>query len=424
MKTFRDLRRALRPFLFSACALLFGASGAAASGDADAGTRAAAPAGFSAARLQRVPALLGRLVDDGDYAGAVWLIARDGHVVQHGAVGFRDLEARAPMGEDTAFAIASMSKIVTTVTALTLLEEGRLDLEDPVSRYLPELAQPRVLVGGDADAPQTVPALRPVTIRQLLTQTSGYSYGFFDGEPWRTIYARADLWNSADAADFVRRAASLPLKHQPGAAWSYGINTDLLGIVIERVTGQSLEAAMRARVLAPLGMRHTGFTPPAGVPLARMYGETADGRLTPIASPVHTGPGLQSGGGGLYSTLHDYARFAQMLLDDGQLDGVRILGRKTVETMRSNQVGYLNPRPRDRFVPQGFGFGVRVRLDDAGMSDALGTPGSFGWEGVTTTYVSIDPKERLLMIVMTQRQPFDAKMLFERFSNTVYQALE
>ena len=382
-------------------------------------------AGFSSVRLARVDKFLQHAIADGRYAGATWLVARDGQVVQHGAAGWSDVAARTAMTEDTAFAIASMTKLVTTVTVLALLEEGRFNLEDPVALYLPELANLQVYAGGTAAAPVLQPAVRPVTIRHLLTHTSGFS-GYFDPEPVATLYNSTDLWASRNLGEFVARAARRPLLFQPGEGWNYGISTDLLGALIEKITGQSLADAMQERVFAPLGMNHTGFAPPPGLVLAKIHGHDAAGRLVEVAGPTIPRPpgAFLSGGGGLYSTLHDYARFAQMLLNGGELGGVRILGRKTVELMTSNQVDYLNPRPKNRWVPPGFGFGVRVRRDRADEADSLGSPGQYGWEGIVTTCVSLDPRERLFVLLLLQHQPYDEGGVFEKFTNTVYQALE
>ena len=381
--------------------------------------------GFTSARLPRIDAYLQRTIAAGQYAGATWLVARDGQVVTHGAAGWSDVATRTAMTEDTAFAIASMTKLVTTVTVLSLLEEGRFNLEDPVALYLPELANLQVFVGGTAAAPVLQPAVRPVTIRHLLTHTSGFS-GYFDMEPLTTLYNSADLWASHTLGEFTAKAARRPLLFQPGEGWNYGISTDLLGALIEKLTGQTLAEAMRVRVFAPLGMNHTGFTPPPDLVLAKLHGHDAAGRLIVVAGPPIPRPpeGIFSGGGGLYSTLHDYARFAQMLLNDGELGGVRVLGRKSVELMRSNHVEYLNPRPKNRWVPPGFGFGVRVRRDRADEADSLGSPGQFGWEGILTSYVSIDPHERMFVLLLMQHQPYDEGGVFEKFANTVYQALE
>ena len=387
--------------------------------------RSANTVGFSTARLARVEAYLQGAITAGQYAGATWLVARDGQIVTHGAAGWSDVAARTAMTEDTAFAIASMTKIVTTVTVLSLLEEGRFNLDDPVANWLPALANMKVLTGGTAAVPVLVPAARPITIRHLLTHTSGLTYGFFEPEPLHTLYRHDELNTTRSFDEFIAKLSTFPLKFQPGDGWTYGLSMDVLGAFVEKLTGRPLEQVMRERIFSPLGMKHTGFRPPEGLPMAKLHQRDGTGKLVAIQSFIAPARGtFVEAGGGLYSTLHDYARFAQMLLNDGELDGVRILGRKTVELMRSNHVEYLTPRPKDRWVPPGFGFGVRVRRDRADEFESLGSPGQFGWEGILTSYVSIDPHERMFVLLLMQHQPYDEGGVFEKFANTVYQALE
>jgi len=384
----------------------------------------AAAAGFSGARLQRLAQMFEREIAAGHYAGVTWLVARDGKVFTHGAVGFRSVAAQTPMTEDTVCRIFSMTKIVTTVTFLTLLEEGRVNLADPVELYLPELAHRQVLVGGTAAAPQLEPATGPITLRHLLTHTSGLTYDIFATGTLRELWVQADLWHSPDLPGLIHRIAALPLAHQPGAKWTYGVNTDVLGAVIEKVTGQDLETAMRSRVLGPLGMHDTTFRPGAEqlARLATIHHRTEDGKLEPEEKwSSQESPKFLSGGGGLVSTLHDYARFAQMLLNGGQLDGVRILGPKTVEVMTHDQIGEL---ARGAWTPPGFGFGVSVRPAYVPEVKALGSAGEYGWDGLCDTFVSIDPQEHLVLLMFMQHSPWDDGGIFERFSNTVYQALE
>lgn len=381
--------------------------------------------GFSSARLARVTAYMQGAVAAGEYAGATWLVARDGQLVTHGAVGWSDVAAHAAMTEDTAFAIASMTKIVTTVTVLSLLEEGRFNLDDPVALWLPALANMQVLTGGTAAEPGLVPTARPITIRHLLTHTSGLTYGFFEPEPLHTLYRHDELNTAQSFDEFIATLRTFPLKFQPGDGWTYGLSMDVLGAFVEKLTGRPLEQVMRERIFLPLGMTRTGFRPPEGTPLAKLHRRDESGKLVAIPSFIAPARGtFVEAGGGLYSTLHDYAHFAQMLLNGGELDGARILGRKTVELMRSNHVEYLNPRPQNRWVPPGFGFGVRVRRDRADEFESLGSPGQFGWEGILTSYVSIDPRERMFLLLMLQHQPYDEGGVFEKFANTVYQALE
>ena len=377
--------------------------------------------GFSPARLERVPAMLQREIDAQRYAGAVWLIARDGAVASHGAVGWRDVANASPMTEDSVFRIYSMSKIITSVTVLSLMEEGLLTLNDPIGVHLPALGRRPIFVGGSVEAPELEPMQRPLTIRHLLTHTSGFTLSYREPEPLRSIWTQADLWSSPTLEEFIDRVSTLPLAHQPGDKYTYGINMDILGAVIEKVTGQDLETVMRERIFAPLGMSDTTFRPGPELldRLALIYQRTPDGGLKRDDEDDSTS--FAAGGSGLYSTLHDYARFAQMLLNDGELDGVRVLGRKTVEMMRTHQIGDL---AGVEGAPPGFGLGVRVRPASSPLLKALGSPGEFGWDGAATTYVSMDPKERMVLLVMFQHVPWNQGGIYQKFINTTYQALE
>jgi CubicO group peptidase (beta-lactamase class C family) len=262
-------------------------------------------------------------------------------------------------------------------------------------------------------------------MRQLLTQTSGLPYDLFAKGTLREIWLRANLWQSGSLSEFVNKVAALPLAHQPGAHWTYGVNTDILGAVIQVIAGRDLETVMRERVLAPLGMVHTSFRPDAATlaRLAAIHHRTADGRIT-TDQAGRQGVVLQfpSGGGGLFSNLHDYARFAQMLLNGGELNGTRILGRKTVELMTTNAIVQLPP-PLSPTAPWAFGFGVRIRTNLDPRLRTLGSPGEFGWEGLATTYVSMDPQEQVLLLLLIQHAPQNEDSIVERFSTSAYQAL-
>lgn len=398
---------------------------------------AAAPAseGLSAERLARMHARLDRFVEEGQIAGAVSLVVRHGKVVDVHTTGLRDREQRVPMTRDTIVRVYSMSKIVSSVAALILIEEGRLRLEDPISQYLPAFKSPQVLTGGTTAAPQLVPAARPITIRHLLTHTSGFAYGLSPATTVDVMYRDARIFEARTSDEFVKKIAALPLIAQPGERFNYGVNTDLLGIIIEKITGQSLGAFMEARIFGPLGMVDTGFAVPAAKQgrLARIY--TRDGSA-PLALVTGFSPGpdgsnqvpypdpegrlFHSGGGGLFSTADDYARFAQMVLNGGVLDGVRILGRKTVHTMISDQNARL---PQGTPSSSGFGFGVSVRLDQGGGALA-GSVGEFGWSGAATTLVSIDPQEKTVLLLLTQHLPFNQPGIFSVFSTMVNAAIE
>jgi CubicO group peptidase (beta-lactamase class C family) len=386
-------------------------------------------AGFSAGRLERLHALMDRTVDDGSHAGYVLLLARDGRIVDWRAHGHRDAVARRPLARDDLFRIFSMTKIVSSVAVLVLLEEGRLRLDDPVGRFLPALSFPKVLAGGTAEAPTLVPAERAVTIRHLLTHTSGFTYDDNPPPALAALWLRGNPFEAEDLDGFVARAAALPLAHQPGTAFHYGISTDLLGAVVEKASGQRLDDFLGERILEPLGLRDTGFWVPEEKRdrLALIHERGPDGRLALEGyfngqHPTAT-RGLRSGGGGLFSTAADYVRFAQMLLDGGQLDGVRILGRKSVELMTADHLsGLPDPHPMGNRW-QGFGLGVRVTTG-LGQSPTLGSVGAFGWDGMATTTVQLDPRERLVAIALYQHLPYDEGGVFATFTNGVYAALE
>ncbi len=387
-------------------------------------------AGFSAARLDTLHHNLGQLVDAGTYSGYVVLLARDGKVADWHAYGWQDIASKTPMQPDSIVAIYSMTKIVTSTAVLILLEEGKLKLSDPVEKYLPALKDRKVLTGGTADAPILVPAARPITIHDLLTHTAGYYYD----QTWSAdspvaieLMKRAKVWDSANLDDFVQRVATLPLHQQPGTKFRYGIHTDLLGAIVEKVSGQRLDRFFADRIFTPLGLRDTGFWVPAAKRsrLATLYQHDSAGKLVPaegITEP-NAEHGLLLGGGGLYSTAADYVRFAQMLLNGGQLDGVRLLSRKTVELMTQNHLAQLaDPHPFAK-PEQGFGLGVRV-ITDLGASPTLGSRGTFGWDGAATTNVQIDPQEHTVAILLTQNFPFNQDDIFATFTNGYYSAIE
>jgi CubicO group peptidase (beta-lactamase class C family) len=385
--------------------------------------------GFSPVGLQRLHRALDRTVDDGSHAGYVVLLARDGRIGEWWAHGYRNAVTREPLVEDDLFRIFSMTKLVTSAAVLLLMEEGKLKLDDPAGRYLPALSFPKVLAGGTAEAPVLVAAQRAVTIRDLLTHTSGFTYDDNGPAALAPAWIRAQVFAAADLDGFVARAAAVPLAFQPGTAFHYGISTDLLGAVIEKVSGRSLDAFFAERILGPLGMVDTGFWIPEEKRrrLALIHQRGPDGRLA--LETFHNRlwltatRGLRSAGAGLFSTAADYVRFAQMLLEGGQLDGVRVLSRKSVELMTRDHLSALaDPHPYgDR--SQGFGLGVRVTTD-LGQSPTLGSVGAFGWDGMATTTVQIDPRERLVAIALYQHLPFNEGGVFATFTNGAYAALD
>jgi CubicO group peptidase (beta-lactamase class C family) len=385
-------------------------------------------AGFDPARLEVLHATTKRFVDEGKLAGVITLLARKGKILDCQTFGYRDLERGLPMERDTICRVYSMSKIITCVATLILLEEGRFNLEDPVANYLPELKDMQVWAGGTSNAPTLEPLQRPITLTHLLTHTSGLIYDSSGKEELARLWHSADLWRGPGLTNFIAKLGKLPLKHQPGDAYTYGVNQDVLGALVERVSGQEFGVFLEQRIFRPLGMKDTGFDVPAAkLPrLAKSYKCGPDGKLAEEKPILETWPepgrGIAAGGSGLFSTVDDYARFAQMLCNGGTLDGHRILGRKTVELMSANHmVGLPNNQAASR--QKGFGFGVEVTTD-LGQLSVPSSVGQFGWYGAATTYCQIDPQERLVAIAFTQLFPFNAHKFFAKFQTGYYQALK
>jgi len=389
-------------------------------------------AGFASDRLARIDQFLQRYVDDNQIAGAVGLVMRDGRMVYQRAVGWADKEAGRRMTPDAIFRIASQSKALTSTAILALVEEGKIGLEDPVSRYIPQFAHTTVAIRSDTGR-VIVPAKRAITIRDLLTHTAGISYGT---DPLvAPLYAAKGLgpaagwgWYTADKNEpictTIERLATLPFVAQPGEAFVYGYNTDILGCVVERASGLALDEFIRTRITEPLGMKDTFFfLPPAKRQrLAAVYLSDSAGH----AERAPNGPRGQgdyvdgprrsfAGGAGLLSTAHDYARFLQMLLNGGELDGVRILSPKTIDLMTSNQVGTL-------FDRSGRGFGLAFATVDRLGADGLASVGAWGWGGAYGSNYKVDPKEHLVMVFMIQQLP-NRSDVASRFPTLVYQAL-
>ena len=387
--------------------------------------------GFSGERLERLHKRMHEFVNERKHAGIVLLIARNGKIVELRTFGMRDREQQLRMEEDTIFRIYSMSKVIASVAAMILHEEGRLKLDDPIRKYLPGFDKPKVMTGGTVKAPVLVAVKTPITVKQLLTHTSGYIYGF-GKDPIDKIYNDSKMLESPTMAVFLQRASKMPLVQQPGRSFRYGIGIDLLGAVVEKISGQSLDAFIASRITGPLGMKDTAFVVPAEkrARVAKVYTTGKDGQLTEpksltpgdIPYPDEQGRLFPSGGGGMFSTIGDYARFGQMLLNGGELDGVRILGRKTVELMEANHLSGLSRETIDSNDYEGFGLGGSVRVSVA-RGSRLGSVGTFGWSGAATTDVKIDPKEHLMTLVFTQHFPFNQHDLFWHVSTLTYAAL-
>ena len=365
--------------------------------------------GLSSERLARVTQLLERDVAAGIIPGAVALVARDGRIAYHEAFGYRDRAAGAPMERDSIFRIYSMTKPVFSVAAMALVEEGVLHPPQPISRHLPEFADMTIGVPRpDGSGYDNVPAERAITLQDLLRHSSGLTYAFIGAGPVKDAYKAAGLASfSLDmtVAEYSRRLARLPLLWQPGTTWDYGRSTDVLGALIESATGAPVDEFLRRRVFEPLGMTDTGFHAPEEDQgrIAEPQADPATGAVDDLID-VTRPPKMLSGGHGLVSTAGDYARFCQMLLNGGVLDGQRILGRKTVEYMTADHLGNAIDRNGTLYLPgpgYGFGLGFGVRLA-VGESAWPGSAGEFFWGGYAGTYFWIDPAERLVAVYMMQ----------------------
>jgi CubicO group peptidase (beta-lactamase class C family) len=394
-----------------------------------------APAGFSTERLARIDAVLQQYVDENRLAGAVALVLRDGQPAYEKAVGWSDKEAGRKMAPATIFRIASQTKAITSAAILVLMEEGKLTLTDPVSRYIPSFASSKVAVRHDAPdaAPEIVPVKRPITIRDLLTHTAGISYG--TDRQVAALYEAKGLgpaagfgWFTADKdepiCDTMERLGTLPFVAQPGDAWVYGYNTDILGCIVERAGGTTLDAFVRSRITGPLGMKDTQFflPPDQRDRLAAVYSIGADGKIVrapdgPRGQGTYVeGPRRSfAGGAGLLSTARDYARFLEMVRNGGVLDGVRILAPRTVALMTTNQVGTLHSQT-------GLGFGLGFQTTDRYGANGLDSEGAFGWSGAYSTMYRVDPEARLVVVLMIQVLP-NATDIGRKFPTLVYQAL-
>jgi len=394
--------------------------------------------GLSSERLQRLRAVMQQFVDEGRVSGIVTYVARNGRVAHLEAFGKADVEAGRPMQKDTIFRIASQTKALTSVAVMMLVEEGKIGLADPVSRFIPAFEKTTVAVppptGAVAGSPvAVVPAKRPITIRDLLTHTAGISYGFGPAqEQWKA--AGIQGWYFADrsepVATGVERMAGLPMDAQPGEKYVYGYNTDILGVVVEKVSGLTLAEFFQKRITGPLGLVDTQFyLPPADKDrLAAVYA-AKDGKIERATDPKFgqghyvEGPRVAfAGGAGLLSTARDYGRFLQMLLNGGEIDGVRLLSPKTVELMTVNHVGTLFAERSPNDAGRGFGLGFDV-IEDLGRAGRHGTQGAFGWGGAYHTTYWVDPREKMVVLLMTQLLPAGNSDLHQKYRALVYQSI-
>ena len=396
--------------------------------------------GFDADRLARIDRHFQRYVDEGRLPGWLVVVARNGEVAHIARAGSRDLEAGAPVELDTVWRIYSMAKPVTSVAAMSFWEEGAFELRDPVARFLPEWSDARVWTGGSQLRPVTEPLTEPVRMWHLLTHASGLTYGFHYSHPVDALYRRRGYeWTfppGRDLAACCEEWASLPLLFQPGSEWNYGVSTDVLGRVLEVIAGRPLDAVLEERVLGPLAMHDTGFSVPAAARrrLAALYSPDpvtgAALRNDELGRTAEAPPEALSGGGGLVSTAADYHRFAQMLLGEGELDGVRVLGSRTVRLMAANHLpGGADLQTFGRplyaettFDGIGFGLGFSVVLDPV-ANRVASSPGEIAWGGAASTAFWVDPRERITALLLTQLLPSSTYPLRTQLRQLVYQAL-
>jgi len=372
-------------------------------------TASPAEVGLSAEGLARIDAAIAGFIAEGQLAGAAILVARHGKVAHRAAMGLKDIASGEPLADDTIYRIYSMTKPVTAVAMMILHDQGLWSPDDPIAKHLPEFA---AVKGPDGAAP-----VHPPTMRELMTHTAGFGYGIGLGphDPTDKAYIDAGVWQADDLAEFARRVAAVPLAYQPGATWRYSLSMDLQGAVIERLSGQSLPDFMRSRIMGPLGMVDTDFFVPAKklprlAALYHMYGMPA---LTVLDHPAFVRdpaviPKLPSGGGGLHSTLDDYARFAQMLLGGGALDSVRIISPEAARLMAANHLpaaildaGVL--AGMQRMGPgRGYGFNGAVFHDPALAGSPVGR-GTYQWDGASGVWFWVDPEHDLIFVGMIQR---------------------
>ena len=380
--------------------------------------------GLSSAQLARIEAVTQRHVETGLVPGAVMLVARRGKIAWTKTLGFRDRAAKDPMKPDSIFRIYSMTKPIVSVAAMMLVEEGRMQISDPVAKYLPEIGKMKVGVEtseNDKSVLQLVEPSRGMTVQDLLRHTSGLIYGTRGKSLVNAAYIDGKIGGNRDLSneEFVTALSKMPLRFSPGERWEYGVSTDVLGRVVEVVSGKPLGEFLNERIFAPLGMTDTGFYVPA-----EKLSRAAQPWQVPEAPPmtprfdVAQKPRFESGGGGLTSTMDDYLRFTVMLADAGKLSGKRLLGSKTLEFMTAD---HTLPRPgRPPGLGFGLGFEVRTSVGDAGLPGSLG---EYGWAGNAGTLFWIDPKEQLIAIYMVQVSDGDRIMLRNQFRTMVQSAI-
>ncbi|MGA2509075.1 MAG: serine hydrolase domain-containing protein [Candidatus Acidiferrales bacterium] len=395
--------------------------------------------GFSSERLERLHAVMQQQVDEKQLAGVVTLLARHGETVDFKAFGKKDLASGAPMTKDTIFRVFSMTKPVTGVAMMILYEQGKWVPSDPISKYIPEFAHLKVFKGVDANGNMIVEdPVHPPTMHDLMTHTAGFTYGLFGDGPVDKLYQSQGVMQSKSLQDMIDKLAKIPLLYQPGTRWVYSVSMDIQGYIIEKLSGQSLHDFMHDHIFAPLKMKDSGFYVPQEQwsRFATLYDEDSAGALqaaTPSPSlglgDYKSQPTMPSGGGGMVSTAQDYMRFAQMLLNGGELDGVRVLAPATVQLMSSNHLapslmtGEFSIGPETIRPGMGWGYDCAVFTDPA-LADEIVGKGTFFWLGAADTWFWIDPTNDLVFVGMTQHMIGPKQPNVEQLSRpTIYQAL-
>ncbi len=395
-------------------------------------------AGLDVRALERLDGHFARLVDEGRLPGFLVAVARGGRVAHLTVYGARDVAAGLPVESDTLWRIYSMTKPVTTVGALMLVEEGLLSLDDPVGRHLPAFAEPRVYESGSGDRVRTRPAAGPLLVRHLMTHTAGLTFAFYHAHPVDALYRAAGLESSVapgqDLAGTTDVYASLPLQFDPGTQWNYSVASNVLGRIIEVVSGRPLDEYLAERVFRPLGMSDAGFqvTDDRVTRLAELYGESDDGGIEPIPGlPLRGRPRFLSGSGGMVASAHDVHRFMELLRRRGELDGVRLLAPDTVDLMTRNHLPgdadlrAFGSRPaHDQPGNDGVGFGLGVSVViDPSRTQSPSSAGSYGWSGVATTTFWVDPGRDLTVQFCTQVRPRSSHTVFRDLKRLVHEAV-
>jgi CubicO group peptidase (beta-lactamase class C family) len=394
-------------------------------------TAAPSQNGLIEAELARMGPALQAFVDSGKVGGIYAVIARNGHISYEQTFGWADIERRRPLERDAVFRIFSMTKPVVAAGALKLVDQGKISLDDPVSKYIPSFANVRVFAGGTADAPITQPADSAMTIRHLLVHTNGLAYGLTHS-PVDSIFARAALYNPAwTLAAFADSVARLPLHFSPGTRWSYSSAIDIVGRVIEVASGQTLDVFLHEQIFRPLGMHDTSFrwTEDLLKRATTLYQPGPNGTLQVVTGGLMRMYEPEArflwGSGGLLSTPDDYLRFAQMLLNRGQFNGVRVLSESSVAEMTRNQLSPQLMAQVRSMLDAGYGFGLAGSvLVDPNASDMPGAAGIYRWSGYVGTYFWIDPRNQLLAMIWTQLSPGNTYPLEDEFQRMVYRALQ